>query len=215
MTTGEPKILRTMLALALLAASSLTLAAQEPTGSQQNVTPDRHPLVPGDAIRLMFWREPDFNGDYPVDENGSVVLPILGYRNVTDVSPAVLKESLLSEYRDQLRNQEVQITLLRRVRVLGAVHEPGLYFVDPTMTLGDAVALAGGATSDGKLNDIKIIRGGEEIRSGMDSSIKVVAEVQSGDQIMVPERSWISRKGAVVVAAIVTASALVIVALSQ
>jgi protein involved in polysaccharide export with SLBB domain len=212
---GGLNILRTILALGILAASSVTLVAQQPTDSQHEVTADKHPLVPGDAIRLAFWREPDFNGDYPVDENGSVVLPILGYRRVTDISPADLKERLLGEYREQLRNQDVQIILLRRVRILGAVHDPGLYFVDPTMTLGDAVALAGGATGDGKLDDIKIIRGSEEIRSGMDSNIRVVEEVQSGDQIMVPERSWINRKGAVVIAAMVTASALIIVAVSK
>ena len=215
MTTGDPKILRTILAIGLLAASSPALVGQGPADSQQDTPPDRHPLVPGDAIRLAFWREPDFNGDYAVDENGSVVLPILGYRKVTGISPAALKEHLLVEYREQLRNQDVQITLLRRVRVLGAVHEPGLYLVDPTMTLGDVVALAGGATSDGKPDDIKIIRNDEEIRSGMDSTTKVVEEVRSGDQIMVPERSWISRKGAVVVAAMVTASALIIVTLSK
>ena len=212
MSRSCPKLI---LALGILVISSVELVAQEPPDSQREATADKHPLVPGDAIRLAFWREPEFNGDYPVDENGSVVLPILGYRKVTDIPPGELKERLLSEYREQLRNQDVQITLLRRVRVLGAVHDPGLFFVDPTMTLGDAVALAGGATSDGKLDDIRIIRGGEEIRSGVDSNARAVEEVQSGDQIMVPERSWISRKGAVVVAALITASALVVVALSN
>jgi len=150
-TMGGLEIYRTILVIGLVAASSVTLVAQEPTRIQNEAAADKHPLIPGDAIRLAFWREPDFNGDYPVDENGSVVLPILGYRKVNGIPPADLKAILLDEYREQLRNQDVQITLLRRVRILGAVHEPGLYFVDPTMTLGDAVALAGGATGDGKV----------------------------------------------------------------
>ena len=36
------------------------------------------PLAPGDAIQLAFSREPDLGGDFPVDESGAVVLPLLG-----------------------------------------------------------------------------------------------------------------------------------------
>jgi len=171
-------------------------------------------LEPGDAIRLAFWREPELSGEYPVDETGAVVLPFLGHRNVTGIPPATLKKQLLEEYGEQLQNQQVQLTLLRRVRVLGAVNVPGLYFVDPTMTLGDAIALAEGVASDGKLDDIKIFRDGEEIRSNLDSTVRVTDEVRSGDQILVPQRSWFNRNGAVIIASMVTAVAFVLVAAS-
>ena len=195
--------------LGCMAVSSVQVQAQGGATAPENA------LVPGDAIRLAFWREPELDGEYPVDETGTVVLPLLGHRKVTEVPPGELKETLLREYAEQLRNQEVQVTLLRRVRVLGAVHVPGLYYVDPTMTLGDAIALAGGATSDGKLEDIKIFRGGEQISSDLDTTVSVAEQVRSGDQIVVPERSWIERKGAVVIAAMVTATALIFVAVSK
>jgi protein involved in polysaccharide export with SLBB domain len=167
-------------------------------------------LAPGDAIQLALWREPDLSGEYPVDETGLVVLPLLGTRHVTSISMPELKQRLLQEYAQQLRNQEVRIILLRRVRVLGAVKNPGLYRVDPTMTLGDAVALAGGATNDGKLKDIRILRNGAELRSNLDSRAQLTDYVRSGDQIVVPDRGWLARNAHVVFAAALSAAAVVV-----
>jgi len=65
------------------------------------------PLAPGDAIQLAFSREPDLGGDFPVDENGSVVLPLLGVRTVRERSPAQLKRSLLADYAQQIGRAHV------------------------------------------------------------------------------------------------------------
>lgn len=176
--------------------------AQSPVGS----APAASPLAPGDAIRTTFWREPQMNGEYRVDEMGSVLLPLLGARSVQGVVPAQLKSQLAIDYGRQLRSPEdVQIVLLRRVRVLGAVKQPGLYLVDPTMTLGDVIALAGGATPNGKLKDIRITRNGREIRSDLDERTQVGEQLQSGDQILVPERSWFSRQGVFLLAGSISA----------
>lgn len=169
------------------------------------------PLVPGDAIRLAFWRDPDLSGEYAIDERGSVVLPILGTRSVTGTPAAELKQRLLDDYGAELRDRnDVQVTLLRRVRVLGAVNSPGLYHVDPTMSLGDAIALAGGATNDGKLDGIRIVRGGQEVRTSLDQRMPVMAQIRSGDQILVPERSWFSRNGVFLLGGVLSATAIIV-----
>ena len=49
------------------------------------------PLAPGDAIQLAFWREPQLGGDFPVDESGTVVLPLLGARTVAQRSASELR----------------------------------------------------------------------------------------------------------------------------
>lgn len=167
-------------------------------------------LAPGDAVELSFWREPQLNGDYPVEETGTVVLPILGERTVVHTSALELKRQLLDDYAKQLRNQEVRVTFLRRVRVLGAVKNPGLYRVDPTMTLGDAVALAGGVTHEGKLQSIRIIRNSRDVWSNLDSRASVVEYLRSGDQIVVPERSWFARNGPYVLAASISALGVIV-----
>lgn len=168
------------------------------------------PLAPGDAIQLAFWREPQLSGDYPVDETGMVVLPLLGARQITQLRPDELKRTLLEEYAQQVRNQEVRITLLRRISILGAVNKPGLYRVDPTMTVGDALALAGGATSEGKLKGIRVFRNGQQVRSRLDINVQLLQQVRSGDQIVVPQRGWFARNGLYVVGASLSAVAIVL-----
>jgi protein involved in polysaccharide export with SLBB domain len=167
-------------------------------------------LMPGDAIRLAGTREPELPGEYPVDETGTVVLPLLGSRNVTGLPAAELKRQLVADYRQELRNQDVQISLLRRVRVLGAVKNPGIYQVDPTMSVADAIALAGGATHEGKLKGIQVLRRGKVIRSDVDVHTPIAREMQSGDQVIVPERSWFSRNGQYVIGGLITAAGFVI-----
>ena len=168
------------------------------------------PLAPGDAIQLAFWREPQLSGDYPIDETGTVVLPLLGARTVTRLSPAELKRTLLEEYAQQVRNQEVRITLLRRIRILGAVKNPGLYRIDPTMTLGDALALAGGTTPDGKLKGIQVVRNGQEVRSRLDINLQLLGQVRSGDQILVPQRGWFARNGPYVIGGAISAIGIIL-----
>ena len=168
------------------------------------------PLAPGDAIQLAFWREPQLGGDFPVDESGTVVLPLLGVRTVAQRSASELKRTLLEEYGQQIRNQEVRITLLRRVRILGAVKNPGLYRVDPTMTVVDALALAGGATEQGKLKGVRVYRDGKQVGSPLDLNARLLPQLRSGDQIVVPERSWFARNGGYVVAAGISAVGIIV-----
>ena len=136
---------RTVWSIVVCWSAILTIPLPARAQTSNRSSPELAPLAPGDAIRTTFWREPQLNGDYRVDETGTVVLPVLGARSVRDIDPVHLKTALVNDYGRQLRSpDDVQIVLLRRVRVLGAVKTPGLYLVDPTMTLGDVIALAGG-----------------------------------------------------------------------
>jgi len=185
---------------------AIPLWAQEPPPGEEQ------PLQPGDAMQVSFSMETNLNGVYFVDETGRVNLPILGARSVAGVSPSELKAGLLKEYDAQLRNQTVQITWSRRVRVFGAVNIPGLYQVDGTMTLADAIALAGGTTPIGKLDGIEIIRDGQKLDDRFSASTLVGEQIHSGDQIIVPERSWTSRYAGVIIGATLSAITLVLVA---
>ena len=191
----------------------LTVPGAAPAEAQQPMAPivaaGSEPLEPGDALRLSFSREVEFNGDYPVDSRGMVNLPILGERSVAALPVDRLTDSLVVEYNRQIRNQTVQIDWLRRVRILGQVQVPGIYLVDPTMTVLDAVAMAGGVKPDGKLDGTKVLREGVEVRSDLRPETLVLEGVRSGDQIMVPQKSWFSRNSSFLIGTAVT-SAIVI-----
>jgi len=166
-------------------------------------------LRPGDGLRVRVWREPDLSGEFTVDESGVVTLPKLGPIRVGDESVAALKTRIVSSYATYI-TQPVEITPLLRIRVLGEVRTPGLYKVEPVMTLNDAIALAGGATSSGRTDRVNLIRNGRSVDVAL-SPNTVLAEspLQSGDQLLVPERSWVSRNPGVLYGAISAAATIV------
>lgn len=146
-----------------------------------------------------------------MDESGTVVFPKLGPIRVENESAESLKARLIDRYQEFLRNPSVDVVLLRRVNVLGAVKNPGLYPVDPTMTIADAVALAGGATADGDRSRIELLRGSVRLDVRV-SDVTRIAELplRSGDQIFVPEKSWVSRNPAIIAASLSAAASLIV-----
>ncbi len=175
-------------------------AAQEPEARAQA---HQQLLRPGDVIRLNIWREPEMSGEFQVDEAGVVVFPRLGELRVLDDTPESLQGRLLDGYRVFLRNPSIDVIVLRRVRIMGAVQSPGLYPVDPTVSVADVLALAGGATPQGNQEEIQIIRDGQLITAIVNESTVIGdSPIRSGDVIFVPERSWFSRNSNVVAAAL-------------
>jgi len=163
---------------------------------------------------LRIWREPDLSGDYDVDESGQAVFPKVGPLKVTGMSPEGLKDTLVKAYQVFLRNPAVEVRLLRRVNILGAVRTPGLYQVDPTMSLADAAALAGGAASDGSPDKVDLIRDGAKLPVVLSRKTRLAdTPLQSGDQLYFRQRSWMSRNTGVL-AGLLTATAGIIVTLA-
>jgi polysaccharide export outer membrane protein len=168
-------------------------------------------LRPGDLIRLKIWREPDLSGDFPVSQTGDAVLPKIGTVNVTPLSVDSLTRFLRATYETYLRNPTIEVTLLRRITVSGAVRNPGLYPVDPTMTVADAVALAGGATGDGRLDRVYLSRGGKRMTIALNANSRLSdTPLTSGDQLSVPLRSWFSRNASWLVSGTLAMAGLVV-----
>ena len=194
----------------LLLASALLLPG--PVHGQQ-AAPDSTAarLQPGDVLRLAIWREPDLSGDFEVDEHGTAVLPKLGPKQVATLDPESLRTQIVEEYARYLRNPSIKVTFLRRFTVLGAVVKPGVYSVDPTMTIADALALAGGAAPDGRRDRVEVRRGGVRVATRLSDATRIAeSPIRSGDELFVPERSWVSRNTALVTTAISVAASLLI-----
>ena len=192
---------------------AVLLSIPVPAGAQAVAT-DRvgeQPLRPGDVIRLFVWREPTMSGDFIIDEDGSVVFARVGEYRVLDETKSSLEVKLLRDYGQYLRDPNIDVTVLRRVPIIGAVTDPGMKLVDPTITVADALALAGGPTPLGDPDNFRIIRDGVEIEIDLSIDTRVGDSViRSGDQIFVPERSWVSRNSNVVATALSASVALVI-----
>jgi polysaccharide export outer membrane protein len=162
-------------------------------------------------VRLRIWREPDLSGDFPVNESGVVVLPKLGPRTVVTEHPDSLKAWIVRSYADYLRNPSIEVLLLRRIQVLGAVKNPGLYPVEPTMTVADAIALAGGTTPQGRSDKVELRRQGQRLPGKLSGRLLIgESPIRSGDQVFVPERSWISRNPGLVVGVVGLVTTIII-----
>jgi protein involved in polysaccharide export with SLBB domain len=156
-------------------------------------------LRPGDKVGLWVWREADSTGEYPVQENGVVVFPRIGPIKVTDLSKTELRDSLVRAFSQYLQTPSIDVRYLRRVNVLGAVREPGVFYIDETFTLADALALAGGSETHGRPDKVKLVRGSTELIGGIQRGTKLAdLPLESGDQLIVPERNWFSRNTAIV-----------------
>src|ERR1044072_3586920 len=118
---------------------------------------------PGDVVRLRIWREPDMSGDFQVNGSGEVILPRLGPMSVAAIETDSLQALLNRRYSVFLNNPSIEVLLLRRVTITGAVRNPGVSPLEPTLSISDAVALAGGPAPDGKRDRVEIRRAGQRI----------------------------------------------------
>jgi polysaccharide export outer membrane protein len=167
-------------------------------------------LRPGDVVRVRIWREPDLSGEYPVDERGVAVFPRLGPVDVSHVTPDSLQRQLVTAYQVYLRNPSIEVVPLRRVMVGGAVVKPGVFTVDPATTVADVIALAGGVTPQGRPDRVRVMRGTERVTTQLGVRTRIGdSAVRSGDQIFVPERSWLVRNGSLVLGSVTTLLAVV------
>jgi protein involved in polysaccharide export with SLBB domain len=206
-----------LLAALVLPIGSATAQQSKQVGATASVatTQVADMLRPGDAVRLRIWREPDLSGDFTVDETGFVTLPKVGPMRATDQPVDTLKARLLKAFRLYLNQPSIEVIPLRRIQVAGAVRNPGLYTVDPTMTIADVITLAGGATPQGRRDRVILVRGAVPTKSQLSLDARSTQwPLRSGDQLVVPERSWIGRNPGVVIGA-VSATASVIYAIAR
>lgn len=194
-----------------IGVGATALLAQVPSPVTTEATVNEVALRPGDVIRVNVWREEDLSGDFPVNENGTVTFPLLGDMVVTEIPMNILREELLTAYRQELRNPSIYLTPLRRITIVGEVRTPNVYLVDPTVTLATAVALAGGLTTYGDFEKIRVQRQGAPVDElALPQSTLASVDLRSGDQIIVGRQGWLKRNAPTIVSSVATTGALLI-----
>jgi exopolysaccharide production protein ExoF len=98
------------------------------------------------ALRSILQR-PELSGEYTVQEDGTISVPLLGSIPVANRSAQQVHAELLETFEQLLgRKGMVSILSLERspIYVLGPVKNPGSFKYAPGMTILHAIALAGG-----------------------------------------------------------------------
>jgi polysaccharide export outer membrane protein len=173
-------------------------------------------LVPGDILRVIVWREEDLSGDFQVDQDGKIILPLLGEVPVDDKKWDEVRDWLLQEYRKELRNPSIELTPFRSVYVLGEVNLPGRYNIHPTNdNLAGALSLAGGISPDGDIRNLRVVRDGVMVLDGIPVEQGLAQlGIKSGDQLFVGRRGWIDRNSTFIVSAVLSVSSIVVAILT-
>jgi polysaccharide export outer membrane protein len=173
-------------------------------------------LVPGDILRIVVWREPNLSGDFQIDQDGTLVLPLLGKLQVTDRAWSIVKDALMQDYLGDLRNPSIELTPFRSVYVLGEVNLPGRYNVHPTNdNLAGAVSLAGGVTPAGDVTNMRIVRDGVIVLDGIAGEQRLAElGIRSGDQLFIGRRGWLDRNSTFIASAVLSLSGIIVAILT-
>ncbi len=177
----------------------------------QNVPPEPHAvtdvmLQPGDIMRVKFWPEEQYSGDYQVETSGVVAMPLLGEIHVAGKPLSEVRGEVRDRYRALTTNGVAIVSLQFRVSVIGQVARPGLFTVDATQTVFDALSQAGGPTPGADLAHVRLLRDDRVIALDAEQTLETGAPMlsvvlQSGDRIVVPQKNttWLNWSNALMV----------------
>lgn len=130
--------LRIACALGLLAVPA---HAQEP-----------YEIGPGDLLQIVVVGQQELTGEFKVDQDGMLVLPVLGKVKAAELAPSALQKKLTTLLADgYLRRPQVSVQVKeyqsQRVYVAGELQKPGPYPLKGDRTLLTLIGEVGGLTS--------------------------------------------------------------------
>ena len=196
----------------LLPALLLVLACAAPAAAQTDTTAA---VRPADVVRLTVWRLPEFTGEFPVASDGTLLHPLLTEVRVVGRTRDEVRRQLREVLVRYENDPQFVFDYLYRVAVTGEVELPNLYRLPPETSLGQAIAAAGGVTEFGQMNDVRLIRDGQELVLDLRNPSGPVMEmrIRSGDQIRIPRRGSSFRDYLGLTASIVAAVGSVVAAI--
>jgi polysaccharide export outer membrane protein len=200
--TSTPRLLGVVLAL-MAGTASMPRATAAPDDANHDDKKFSYKLQPLDLLKVQVFQEPDLDRDVRVSKNHTIVLPLIGTVDLTNLTVHDAEQLITGLYgRDYLVNPQINITVTeytqRTLNVLGAVGSPGSVVIPPEreLTLVDAIAHSGGFSRLANRSHVSLTRtlpSGEiqHFTINVDQLIAGNAArqwlVQDGDVIFVPE----------------------------
>lgn len=146
-------------------------------------------LGSADKVRIIVFDEPSLSGEFLVNANGSLSMPLIGDVPVAGSTASVVTEAIKKRLSDGfLKNPQVSIDVLtfRPFYILGEVNKPGEYPYSSGLTVFNAVATAEGFTYRANKKRVVIKHAGasEEAKEKLTPDL----QVRPGDTIRIQER---------------------------
>lgn len=116
-----------------------------------------------DLVEIEVFGVESLNGRYQVDYGGLMKLPLVGEIKVVGMTPIELSYDLERRYGEQyLQEPDVSVTIVesvgRRITLDGAFRTPGIYPITGSISLVQAVALAGGPSQNSNPRKVIVFR---------------------------------------------------------
>ena len=148
-----------------------------------------HVIAPGDSLSLLVYGESDLSiENVRVPQSGRVSFPLIGSTVVAGRTTPQVEQSVAELLaQGYVKNPRLSVTMFsyRPIFIRGAVQETGSFPFSEGLTIGKAIALAGGSKNSAKRNGVSILRDGNVIEKSL--TIDSQTEVQSGDVISIEE----------------------------
>jgi polysaccharide biosynthesis/export protein len=175
------------------------LAALPATESRGQGVEAGYLLHAGDSITVSVWKEVDLQRRVMIRPDGRFSFPLAGEVQAAGRTA----DQVRVEIENQLKKfiPEAVVTVIvedfsgNRVYVIGQVNKPGMFIMNPRLTVLQALSLAGGSTPFAKLDDISVIRGSGDSQETLPFNYNQVLggkalqqniTLQSGDVVVVP-----------------------------
>jgi polysaccharide export outer membrane protein len=115
-----------------------------------------------DVLAINVWKEPDISRSIPVRSDGKISLPLVGEVQAAGQTPLKLEQDIAAKLKSYISEPEVTVMVQQinsqKFNILGQVVRPGTYVIANSVTVLDAIALAGGFRDFAKQKSIYILR---------------------------------------------------------
>ncbi len=115
-----------------------------------------------DVLAINVWKEPDVSRSIPVRSDGKISLPLVGEVQAAGLTPLKLEKDIASKLKNYISEPEVTVIVQQvnsqKFNILGQVARPGTFVIANSLTVLDAIALAGGFRDFAKQKAIYVLR---------------------------------------------------------
>jgi polysaccharide export outer membrane protein len=178
------------LAVGVIAAGCSGAMTGSPAAlAQADAAARNYRLAPGDKVHVAVFNEANLSGDYVIEPDGHITLPLAGSVTAAGLTVPQLQLAVVKTLGNGfVQDPSVTVTAIdvRPYYILGEVNKPGRYSYSPDLTVMQAVATAEGFTYRADNTAVYIRHKSDPSESEV--SLTATTAVLPGDTIRVAQR---------------------------
>lgn len=159
------------------------------------VDPKTYKIGAEDIVGIRVWREPDLSGPVMVRPDGKITLPLVGEIQAAGETPESLAKLITEGLSQTMTKPEVFVSVQqvnsKKYFVSGEVTRPGVYSLVTSVSVLEALSLAGGLREFANQKKIIVVRGNQRLKFNYKEvvdgkNLKQNITLEHGDHIIVP-----------------------------